>query len=126
MGGASYVITYSPIFLRLLYCFSSSQKLDFGVEANFKDYCVFWTIRCTPPKKKIWEENGGVSYSLNVAYLPCWGWGCGSGAGSQEAGAGLHFLLQKFFSYFPPLKPRCVLWSGVSYSPKNTVSGPTS
>ena len=26
-----------------------------------------------------------------------------------------HFLLQFFFSYFPPLKPRCVLWS------KNTV-----
>ena len=26
-----------------------------------------------------------------------------------------------FFSYFPPLKPRCVLWSGASYSPKNTV-----
>ena len=27
-----------------------------------------------------------------------------------------------FFPYFPPLKPRCVLWSGVSYSPKNTVN----
>ena len=26
-----------------------------------------------------------------------------------------------FFSYFPPLKPRCVLWYGVSYSPNNTV-----
>ena len=26
-----------------------------------------------------------------------------------------------FFSYFPPLKPRYVLWSGESYSPKNTV-----
>ena len=22
-----------------------------------------------------------------------------------------HFLLQNCFSYFPPLKPRCVLWS---------------
>ena len=22
-----------------------------------------------------------------------------------------HFLLQFFFSYFPPLKPRCILWS---------------
>ena len=22
-----------------------------------------------------------------------------------------HFLLQNLFSYFPPLKPRCVLWS---------------
>ena len=27
-----------------------------------------------------------------------------------------------FFPYFPPLKPRCVLRSGASYSPKNTVS----
>ena len=32
-----------------------------------------------------------------------------------------HFLLQKFFSYFPPLKLRCVLWSAASYSLKNTV-----
>ena len=28
---------------------------------------------------------------------------------------------QGFFSYFPPLKPRCVLWSSASYSPKSTV-----
>ena len=28
---------------------------------------------------------------------------------------------QGFFPYFPPLKPRYILWSGVSYSPKNTV-----
>ena len=27
-----------------------------------------------------------------------------------------------FFSYFPPLKPRYVLWSGVPYSLKNTVN----
>ena len=46
--------------------------------------------------------------------------GGGGGVGSQEAGAGPHFLLQIFFSYFPPLKPRCVLWSAASYSPKNT------
>ena len=26
-----------------------------------------------------------------------------------------------FFSYFPPLKPRYVLWSGAPYSLKNTV-----
>ena len=49
------------------------------------------------------------------------GWGGGSGAGSQEAGAGPHFLLQNLFSYFPPLKPMCILWSSVSYSPKSTV-----
>ena len=29
--------------------------------------------------QKIWEENGGVSYSPNVAYLACW-WGAGGGA----------------------------------------------
>ena len=71
-----------------------------------------------PPK--FGEENGGASYSPNVAYLAHWV-GVGGGAGPQEAGAGPHFLLQIFFSYFPPLKPRCILWSGVSYSPKNTV-----
>ena len=32
--------------------------------------------------KKIWEENGGVSYSPNVAYLACreGGWGSSGGA----------------------------------------------
>ena len=52
------------------------------------------------------------------------GGGHGGGMGSQEAGAGPHFLLQIFFSYFPPLKPRCFLWSGASYSPKNMVNVP--
>ena len=32
-----------------------------------------------------------------------------------------HFLVQNFVPYFPPLKPRCVLWSGASYSLKNMV-----
>ena len=68
---------------------------------------------------KIWEENGGAPHGANVAYLAHLGvGGGGSGAGSQEAGAGPHFLLQNLFSYFPPLKPRCVLWSGALYSPK--------
>ena len=34
-------------------------------------YCIFQTIRCTFPPQ-IWQENGGASYSLNVAYLACW------------------------------------------------------
>ena len=55
-----------------------------------------------PPQ--IWEENGGASYSPNVAYL------AGQGA----------VLEQGVFSYFPLLKPMCVLWSGASYSLKNT------
>ena len=41
-------------------------------------YRIFRTIRCTFPQK-IWEENGGASYSPNVAYLACcrgvWGVG---------------------------------------------------
>ena len=60
----------------------------------FSDYKV------QPPHQN-WEENGGVSYSPNVAYLARWGGGSGGAGG---------------FSYFSPLKPRCVLWSGVSYS----------
>ena len=60
-------------------------------------------IRCTSPQ--IWEENGGASYSTNAAYQAHWERGGGAG----------------FFSYFPSLKPRYVLWSGVSYTPKNTV-----
>ena len=69
-------------------------------------YHIFQTISTSPAQ--IWEENGGVSYSLNVVYLACCGGGGGGGAGF-------------FFSYFPPLTPRCVLWSGESYSPKNMV-----
>ena len=63
---------------------------------------------------------GGASYSPNVVYLANWGTG-GGGAGSQETEVGPHFLLQNFFSYFPPLKPRYISWSGASYSLKNTV-----
>ena len=72
-------------------------------------YCIFWTIRCTPP---IWEENGGASYSPNVDYLGRWG--------AERGGSrGVGFF---FFPYFPPLKPRYVLWSGVSYNPKNMIN----
>ena len=31
------------------------------------------------------------------------------------------FFVSRFFPPFPPLKPGCIVWSGVSYSPKNTV-----
>ena len=56
---------------------------------------------------QIWEENRGASYSLNVAYLAHWG--------GVSGGAGV------FFPYFPPLKPRYILWSGASYSLRNMV-----
>ena len=69
------------------------------------DYHIFRTIKHTSPQ--IWEGNGGVSYSLNVAYLACGGWG-------RQRNRVLS-------PYFPPLKPRYVLWSSVSYNPKNTV-----
>ena len=69
---------------------------------------VPYFLNCkTHSPRQIWEEKGGASYSPNVAYLARWGGG-GGGVG--------------FFSYFSPLKPRCVLWSGASYSPKNMVS----
>ena len=42
-----------------------------GSLTTFCIYCIFLTIRCSPPQ--IWEENGGVSYSLKVAYLARWG-----------------------------------------------------
>ena len=70
-------------------------------------YRIFRTIRCTSPPQ-IWEENGGASYSPNVAYLARWG-----GGKAVEQG---------FFPYFPPLKRMCVLWSSASYSLKNMVS----
>ena len=85
-------------------------------------YCIFQTIRRTPP---ILEENGGASYSLNVAYLSH----CGEGEGGEwwwrrvtGGRSGTTFFAQIFFSYFHSLKPRCTLWSGVSYSLKNTVT----
>ena len=64
-------------------------------------------------------------YKMHYPYPNLGGkWGCvlqlkcslpGSlrGVGSGEAGL--------FSPYYPPLKPRCILWSGVSYSLKNTV-----
>ena len=42
-------------------------------------YHIFWTIRrISPAPPPIWEENEGVSYSLNVAYL------AGGGAAAVE------------------------------------------
>ena len=51
-----------------------------------------------------------MSYSPNVAHLAR----CGVEGGWQWSGF--------FFPHFPPLKPRYVLQSGASYSPKNTVN----
>ena len=68
----------------------------------FSDYKMH--LPSPPP---FWEEKGGVSYSPNVAYLAC----CGGGG----------FWGGGFPPYFPPLKPRYILWSCASYSPQTTV-----
>ena len=60
---------------------------------------------------QIWEEMGGMCYSLNVVYL----------AGGVDRGRWRWWWSRVFFPCFPPLNPRYVLWSGASYSPKNTV-----
>ena len=75
-------------------------------------YHSFWTVTCTFPHQ-IWEEKLGASYSLNVAYL--------------AHGGGGRVVVERGFSppYFPSLKPRYVLWFGVSYSPKNMVINKT-
>ena len=58
--------------------------------------------------------NGGASYNLNVAYLARYR----ISALKDVINILPHFLFQNFFSYFPPLKPRCVLWSkNMVYSP---------
>ena len=76
---------------------------------NRLKYRIFQTIRYTP-QPQIWEENEGASYNPNVAYLACWG---GGEVAVVQGGV---------FPYFPPLKPRYVLWSGAPDSLKNTVS----
>ena len=56
---------------------------------------------------QIGEENRGASYSLNVAYLAHY-------RNSALKDVIKYFttsFASKFFSYFPPLKSRCILWS---------------
>ena len=63
----------------------------------------FLGYKMHPPQ--IWEENGGASYSLNGAYLVH--------LGGMYVLLNIlpHFLPQNFFSYFPPVKSRCIVWS---------------
>ena len=56
---------------------------------------------------QIWEENGGASYSPNVAYLARYR----ISALKDVIKYFTTLFASKFFPYFPPLKPRCVLWS---------------
>ena len=84
----------------------TSCYLSLGFFFSLTSYHNFQTIRHTP--LQIWNENGGASYSPNVAYL----------AGGVE---GVLVVERDFVSYFRPLKPRHVLWSGGSYGLKNAV-----
>ena len=65
----------------------------------FLDYKMYFS-------PKIWEENRDASYSLNVAYFYI-----GEILLFMLLNILPHFLLQIFFSYFPPLKPWCILWT---------------
>ena len=56
----------------------------------------------------MWEESGGVSYSLNVAYLARYRI---SAVKDVIKYFTAFFCFKIVFSYFPPLKPRCILWS---------------
>ena len=71
----------------------------------------FWDYKThfhRPPK--FGRKMGGASYSPNVAYLAL----CGGGGGG-----GVRFF--PLFSSSKTLKPRYVLRSSESYSPKSTV-----
>ena len=65
------------------------------------DYHIFQTIRCT----SLPNLGGGASYSPNVAFPGL------RGVLFVLLNILPHFLLQNIFSYFPPLKPKCVLGS---------------
>ena len=56
---------------------------------------------------QFWEENEGASYSPNVAYLARYR----ISAFKDVIKYFTEFFASKFSPYFPPLKPRFVLWS---------------
>ena len=60
----------------------------------FSDYKMYFS-------PQVWEETGARSYSLNLHW-----WNIVIYVIKYFT----TFFASKFFSYFPPLKPRCVLW----------------
>ena len=100
----NYEFKLSDEYLEQFFPFKTAKKCKTTLLTAGKSYRIFQTIRRTfPPTPKFGRKTGVcqvlftftlvkyyVIYLLNI--LP-------------------HFLLQKIFSYFPPLKPRCVLWS---------------
>ena len=63
--------------------FMGDRSMSVHTELLHPFYCIFQTIRCTFPPQ-IWEENGGTSYSPNVAYLARTG-----GKGGRQRGSGV-------------------------------------
>ena len=61
-------------FWILFICVHVGEELDVRLVPYSSDYKIHFS-------PQIWEENGGASYSLKVAYLACW-WGGSGGAGS--------------------------------------------
>ena len=84
-----YVIpfTYFSTEVELLY-FSDCKTFPPQIW-GWKWGCIFWS-KCSLPGSRGWGESIMLFMLFNI--LP-------------------HFLLQNFFSYFLPLKPRCVVWS---------------
>ena len=77
---------------------------------EIKMYRIFQTIRCTF-SLQTWEENGGVSYSSNVAYLACWQWGAAVDWGHRRQEQDQIFS-SKFFFLFSSSKTqvRLMVW----------------
>ena len=45
------------------------------------NHLLYFGLQDALPPPQIWEENGGASYSPNVAYLACWEGAGGGGVG---------------------------------------------
>ena len=62
-------VTYKRVSIRPLADFS---KEALQARRGWKEVLYFLNYKTHFPSPEIWEENGGVSYSPNVAYLACW------------------------------------------------------
>ena len=78
-------------------------------------YTIFFGLLRRTFSPQIWEENEGVSYSPNVAYLACWGlggrrwWSGVTGAGSplQEAGSDRSGVMLRALGWEQRVSRRC-------------------
>ena len=93
-----FISIYFCIHLQNISC--SISKTSIPVSKNYR---IFQTIRHTSPKK-IWEENGGASYSLNVAYLVHWCLGRRRWSGVTGGRIRTTFFASNFFAFFSSSK----------------------